>query len=132
MCHEAFMHAFEHAKPEDLRIPGIQQFAAALWERRRHIPSQTYADPLDHIFSEFDRQGRGVLTAAEVAAALRSRGVSADEKLMQRFIEAVDKSGSHTLGRQQFADFILHLAAADLRSQGMPSAQELLQHPESA
>jgi hypothetical protein len=42
----------------------------------------------------------------------------------------VNHSGSHTLARHQFADFVLHLAAADLRNQGAPSAQTLLEHPE--
>jgi hypothetical protein len=39
---------------------------------------------------------------------------------------AVDTSGSHTVSRHEFADFIFHLANADLRSQGLPSAQQVL------
>jgi hypothetical protein len=229
VAHEAFMHAYELALPtglrQDLRVPGIQQFAAAVgraapapapapapaltdaaaaprrqqapqaaalapaqvWERRRSIPSQTYNDPLDHIFTEFDTDDDDRLTAGEVAAALRSRGVDADEALMQRFVEgapppavapappalwrlspqpaarqpgaarpadaavprlppppqpptpnpqpptvpaAVNHSGSHDLARHQFADFVLHLAAADLRNQGAPDAKTLLEHPD--
>lgn len=42
---------------------------------RQRIPSGAYADPLSHIFDEFDQNRDGSLTAAEVAAALRSRQV---------------------------------------------------------
>lgn len=38
----------------------------------------------------------------------------------------MDKSGSHTVHRKQWADFIFHLANADLNSQGLPSAQQVL------
>lgn len=51
VSHEAFMHAMEAARPKAMRIPGMQEFAGSLWGRRR-IPSQTYSDPLDHIFTE--------------------------------------------------------------------------------
>jgi hypothetical protein len=144
VMHEAFMHAYEASQPVDQRIPGIQQFAAAVsakphagggvcceshtcfstcccycccggppiaavttspapsttctpppppphppqvWERRRHIPSQTYSDPLDHVFTEFDTDDDDKLSASEVTAALRSRGVEAEERLIARFIE---------------------------------------------
>lgn len=50
MLHDAFHRAFEEAKPCNARIPGLQEFAAALWERRRLIPSNQ--DPLMHIFTE--------------------------------------------------------------------------------
>lgn len=50
MLHDAFHRAFEEAKPCNARIPGLQEFAAALWERRRLIPSNH--DPLMHIFTE--------------------------------------------------------------------------------
>jgi hypothetical protein len=60
--------------------------AAQIWERRRRIPSATFNDPLDHIFTEFDEDGDGHLTAVEIAHALRSRGVDADEKQVQEFI----------------------------------------------
>lgn len=42
---------------------------------RQRIPSGAYSDPLSHIFDEFDQDRDGALTAAEVAAALRSRQV---------------------------------------------------------
>ncbi len=64
----------------------MQEFAAAIWERRRRIPSTTYNDPLDHIFAEFDEDSDGSLSAAEVARALQSRGVDATEDVMQTFI----------------------------------------------
>lgn len=57
-----------------------------IWERRRRIPSATFNDPLDHIFTEFDEDGDGHLTAVEIAHALKSRGVEADEKQVQEFI----------------------------------------------
>ena len=57
-----------------------------VWERRRRIPSQTYNDPLDHIFTEFDSDGDGHLTAEEIASALQSRGVKATPDLVQEFI----------------------------------------------
>jgi hypothetical protein len=156
VAHEAFMHAYELALPtelrQDLRVPGIQQFAAAVsaaapppcpaqppagspcplpaltppslphhhrrhhrhptpphpprpllpprqvWERRRSIPSQTYNDPLDHVFCEFDTDDDGKLTAGEVAAALRARGVDADEALMGRFIEGARAAGGGGAG----------------------------------
>jgi hypothetical protein len=58
-----------------------------IWERRRRIPSATYADPLDHIFTEFDADGDGHLTAAEIAAALQSRSVKATKVQVQEFID---------------------------------------------
>jgi hypothetical protein len=87
VSHEAFMHAFEAARPRAMRLPGMQEFAASIWERRRRIPSQTYSDPLDHIFTEFDADGDGKLSAAEIAAALSARGVEATEEQVQMFIE---------------------------------------------
>lgn len=123
------MSAYEAAKPLSVRLPGLQQFAAAVrpvlrhavlhcmsahlllgrscssvtspasprhldtpvlpqvWERRRRIPSQTYNDPLDHIFTEFDEDGDGHLTADEIASALQSRGVQADTHQIQDFID---------------------------------------------
>lgn len=115
VSHEAFLHAFEASKPA-ARIPGLQQFAAAIWERRRRIPSQTYNDPLDHIFTEFDADGDGHLTAEEVASALKSRGVEADAKVVQAFIDAVDSDSNGTVERNEFASFIFHMANADMKS----------------
>ena len=43
---------------------------------RQRIPSGAYADPLGHIFDEFDADRDGALSAHEVAQALRSRNVA--------------------------------------------------------
>ena len=61
--------------------------ASQIWERRRRIPSATFNDPLDHSFTEFDEDGDGHLTATEIAHALQSRGVEADERQVQEFID---------------------------------------------
>jgi Ca2+-binding EF-hand superfamily protein len=42
---------------------------------RQRIPSGQYSNPLGHIFDEFDTDRDGLLTAHEVAEALRSRQV---------------------------------------------------------
>lgn len=114
-AHEAFMHAFEASKPLAAAIPGLQQFAASIWERRRRIPSTTYNDPLDHIFTEFDENGDGHLTAEEIARALRSRGVEATPEQVQLYIEATDSNENGTVERSEFADFVFHMAVADLK-----------------
>jgi len=118
------MHALESAKPVKLRMPGMQQFAAAIWERRRRIPSATFNDPLDHIFTEFDEDGDGHLTAVEIAHALQSRGVEADEKQVQEFINAIDTNDNGTVERSEFANFIFHLAVAELKSVSAASLSE--------
>lgn len=123
-AHEAFMHALESAKPVSLRMPGLQQFAAAIWERRRRIPSSTYSDPLDHIFTEFDADNDGHLTAPEVASALQSRGVEADVKQLQEFINAIDTNANGTVERNEFADFIFHLAVAELKTAAAASSTQ--------
>lgn len=115
-AHEAFLHAFEASKPVCVRMPGLQQFAAAIWERRRRIPSTTYNDPLDHIFTEFDEDGDGHLTSDEIARALQSRGVAAQPEQVQDFIDAIDVNKNGTVERSEFADFIFHMAVADLKS----------------
>jgi hypothetical protein len=61
--------------------------ADQIWERRRRIPSATFNDPLDHIFTEFDEDGDGHLTAVEIAHALKSRGVEAEVEQVQEFID---------------------------------------------
>lgn len=115
VSHEAFMHAMEAARPRAMRLPGMQEFAASLWGRRK-IPSQTYTDPLDHIFTEFDTDNDGKLTAREVAAALNSRGVDATEEQVQMFIDASDSDDDGLVGRNEFSSFIFHMASADVRS----------------
>lgn len=49
VAHSAFLHAFQEAQPEKVRLPGMQEFASGLLSRSR-IPSQQYMDPLAHIF----------------------------------------------------------------------------------
>lgn len=124
-AHDAFMNALQSAKPIKLRMPGMQQFAAAIWERRRRIPSATFNDPLDHIFTEFDEDGDGHLTAVEIAHALKSRGVEAEVEQVQEFIDAIDTNANGTVERTEFADFIFHLAVAELKSTQAASLSEL-------
>lgn len=50
VSHSAFHKAFEDAKPAAAQVPGLQEFAAAIWDRRKQIPSRQ--DPLLHIFDE--------------------------------------------------------------------------------
>lgn len=71
------------SKPDVLRISGLQEMAAALWDRQRHIPSQTYLNPLDHIFTEFDLDNDDCLDASDIAAALQSRGVTITPEQVQ-------------------------------------------------
>lgn len=123
-AHEAFMQAFEASKPVNVRMPGLQQFAASVWERRRRIPSTTYNDPLDHIFTEFDEDGDGHLTSVEIANALKSRGVQATPDQVQSFIDAIDVNKNGTVERNEFADFIFHLAVADLKTSGSISESD--------
>ncbi len=46
----AFHKAFEDARPQLVAIPGLQEFAASIWNRRRRIASPH--DPLLTIFDE--------------------------------------------------------------------------------
>ncbi len=57
MSHTAFHRAFEEAKPERAQVPGLQEFAAAIWARRRLIASNH--DPLAQIFDEVGSLGEG-------------------------------------------------------------------------
>jgi hypothetical protein len=100
----AFHKAFEDAMPVPAKVPGLQQFAASIWDRRKRIPSRQ--DPLLTLFDEvnkkrgiiiepqlcstmlsvpthipsptwqFDRDNDGVLSSDEIAEALSSRGVN--------------------------------------------------------
>lgn len=120
-ANEAFKSAYRQSArmPEGLvdgvAINGMQQFAAAIWDRQRHIPSAK-ADPLTRIFAAFDTDRDGHLTAKEVAAALRSRNVDLTEAIVQKFIEASDADSNTTVEKDEFASLILHMASADLRS----------------
>eukprot|EP00775_Hariotina_reticulata_P011035 gene11035-11190_t len=121
-AHEAFLHAFEASRPIAAAIPGLQQFAAGVWERRRRIPSTTYNDPLDHIFTEFDEDGDGHLTAEEISKALRSRGVEASPDQVQLYIQATDDNNNGMVERSEFTNFIFQMAVADLKRMGSVDA----------
>ncbi|KAL4435913.1 hypothetical protein ABPG77_000675 [Micractinium sp. CCAP 211/92] len=113
VMHAAFMNAYgqSHHGP---RIKGMQEFAGALLARQR-IPSGAYSDPLSHIFDEFDQDRDGALTAAEVAAALRSRQVDITDEQAAMFVDVVDME-HHAISRDEFRELIMHMAAADLHS----------------
>eukprot|EP00879_Flechtneria_rotunda_P000257 GHRR01000339.1.p1 GENE.GHRR01000339.1~~GHRR01000339.1.p1 ORF type:complete len:171 (+),score=30.08 GHRR01000339.1:229-741(+) len=115
-AHQAFMHAVEASKPKYAKIPGLQQFAASVWERRRRIPSTTYNDPLDHVFTEFDEDNDGHLTAKEVAHALQSRGVEITVDQVQAMIDVIDLNKNGTVERGEFPELIFKMAAVELKS----------------
>lgn len=131
VSHEAFLRAFKASHPVAAAVPGLQEFAAALLERRRSIPSTSYPDPLAHVFAEADADGDGLLSAAEVSAALRSRGVDASPEIVGRYIRcARDAAGAphpeggaadERVARGEFPAFVLAMASADLHHHG-PSA----------
>lgn len=122
VMHSSFMKAFEAAKPQSLRIHGMQEFAGAILARQR-IPSQQYSDPLAHIFTEVDRDGDGFITAHEVAQALRSRGVEISDDQAALFVDAVDPS-QHRVSRAGWRELLLHMAAADLHSSRLEERQQ--------
>lgn len=127
VSHQAFMQAFQGSHPI-AAVPGLQEFAAALLDRRRSIPSSAYADPLDHVFAEADGDNDGKLSAEEVSAALRSRGVDASPEIVGRYIRcARDAAGSahppgavsaETIERREFPAFVLAMASADMHHHG--------------
>lgn len=125
VTHDAFMQAVQQSKPAS-RISGLQEFAAAIWERKRRIPSTTYNDPLQHLFNEFDLDNDGCLTAAEVAAALQQRNVEVTEEVVQRYIDEIDTNNNGTVERHEWEHFIFHMASVDLRHANMAS-QEMTQ-----
>lgn len=83
----SFVKAYMEAQYNAERIEGLQEFAAAVWERRKRIPSTSYNDPLRRIFVEFDKDGDGHLSADEVASALQSRGVQLTGEVAQKYID---------------------------------------------
>lgn len=123
VSHSAFMSATELAKPKELRIPGLQEFCAAIWERRKSIPSQAYSDPLDHLFTEFDKDNDGRLTSTEIAQAFQSRGVDATPDQIQIFIEAVDADSDHLISRGEWPEFVFSMAIADLHTKSPEHVQ---------
>lgn len=74
------MHALNNVVSGDLHVnPSSDTDSLQIWERRRRIPSQVYNDPLSQLFTEFDADGDGHLTAQEISDALRC-GCSHGEK----------------------------------------------------
>lgn len=117
----AFLSAHQNSLPEDMRITGMQDFAAAIWERHRQIPStaSSSGDPLMRIFDEFDNDHDGQLSAKEIAAALRSRKVDISEDQVQQFIEVSDVNNNGTVDKEEFPAFIQHMASVDLHYRQM-------------
>ncbi|KAA6424506.1 MAG: hypothetical protein FRX49_05718 [Trebouxia sp. A1-2] len=116
---ESFRQAYRNSQADTICVPGLQEFAGSIWARRRNISS--YQDPLEHIFSEFDEDQDGYLNAADVTAALGSRNVNITPEQAQMFLEVSDVDSDHVVGKHEFADFIFHMAAADLAHGSEPS-----------
>jgi hypothetical protein len=126
------MKAFTAAHPI-AAVPGLQEFAAALLDRRRNIPSAAHPDVLDNVFAEADLDSDGFLSAAEVSAALKSRGVDASPEIVGRYIrcardaDADKKRGGdaadEAVGRREFPAFVLAMASADLHHHGPSGAK---------
>lgn len=112
--HSSFVKAYHDSQSDLIKIPGLQEFASAVWERRKRIPTANYKDPLDHLFTEFDQDSDGHLTAAEVAAALQSRGVQISEQVAQLYIDAADGDGNGQVERHEFGNLIYRMAVANL------------------
>jgi hypothetical protein len=126
------MLAFTASHPVAASVPGLQEFAAALLDRRRSIPSAAHSDPLDNVFLEADADGDGLLSAEEVSRALQSRGVDASADIVGRYIRcardapgaaapAAATAAAEKVRREEFAAFVLAMASADLHHHG-PSA----------
>eukprot|EP00892_Ulva_mutabilis_P007687 jgi/Ulvmu1/5290/UM022_0084.1 len=113
---DAFHKAYEAAMPECTKIKGLQAFAGAVWDRRRHVPSQVYNDPLLHLFEEFDKDSDGHLTHLEIADALQSNRVDITPEQVQMFIDLVDKNNNQTIERDEFPELIWKMATADLNA----------------
>lgn len=127
VMHEAFLHAFEISRPEQCRIPGMQEFASAILAREK-IPSQQYSDPLGHIFDEVDSNGDSRLSAREVGQALRSHDIEITDDQVSMFMKALRRvrgkenaspsSSSEEdvcVEKKDFRDLIVHMAAADFQ-----------------
>ncbi|GAX83213.1 hypothetical protein CEUSTIGMA_g10639.t1 [Chlamydomonas eustigma] len=123
----AFHRAFEDAMPIPAKVPGLQQFAASIWDRRKRIPSRQ--DPLLTLFDEFDRDNDGILSSDEIAEALRSRGVNEiSTAQVQWLINVFEESKACALPsfkqvvtRQQWPDFVFSLTVADMHAHADPS-----------
>ncbi|KAK9811368.1 hypothetical protein WJX72_002661 [[Myrmecia] bisecta] len=126
---DSYLRGVFDSQSSAVQISGMQEFAAAVWERHKSIPSQTYRDPLDRIFDEFDTDHDGHLNAEDVAAALQSRRVQITAEQAQLFIAAADINSNNTVEKEEFAELVFHMAAADLRHYGRESAPWPVQKP---
>ncbi|KAJ9527676.1 hypothetical protein QJQ45_025947 [Haematococcus lacustris] len=127
VTHDAYMLAFEAAKPSAMRVPGLQEFAAALWARRRY---STSGDPLHHLFKEYDADNDGKLKADEIAAAFASHSVSISAEQVKALIatyvidsETCDTDpdsapATDTISAQMWPEWIHSLAISELHSRG--------------
>lgn len=116
VSHDAFHKAFDDSKPEVLKVPGLQEFAAALWLRRSSIPSPTQKDPLLNIFDEFDSDNDGVLNAAEIAGAFRSHGININDEQVCYYINEFEENKATFITRCEFPEFVYSMAVADLHA----------------
>lgn len=128
LVEETFRQAYRNSQAAAICVPGLQEFAGSIWARRRN--SSSGQDPLDHIFSEFDQDGDGYLNASDVTAALSSRNVDVTPEQAQMFLEVSDVDNDHKVGRHEFADFIFHMAAADLAHSSQPQQEGTDAQPE--
>ncbi|KAL6756241.1 hypothetical protein V8C86DRAFT_2436260 [Haematococcus lacustris] len=127
VTHDAYLLAFEAAKPSAMRVPGLQEFAAALWARRRY---STSGDPLHHLFKEYDADNDGKLKADEIAAAFASHNVSISAEQVKALIatyvtdsETCDTDpdsapATDTISAQMWPEWIHSLAISELHSRG--------------
>uniref|UniRef100_A0A7S0WWR4 EF-hand domain-containing protein n=1 Tax=Chlamydomonas leiostraca TaxID=1034604 RepID=A0A7S0WWR4_9CHLO len=117
VSHAAFHNAFEASKPNKMKVAGLQEFAAAIWDRRRRIPSAT-SDPLLHLFKEFDTDNDGLLTAEEIAKAFSSHGVTITETQVKSLIDEFEEGREHDIKLDEWVDFVYSLAVSDLHAKG--------------
>mmetsp|Transcript_9282 Transcript_9282/g.16383 ORF Transcript_9282/g.16383 Transcript_9282/m.16383 type:complete len:182 (+) Transcript_9282:77-622(+) len=108
----AFHAAFAAARPSTLSIPGLQEYAAALWTRRRNVSSS--GDPLLQIFDEVDTDSDGKVTGTELARTFESRGVAISAEQCQELINLFCP-GTTILKRDEFPTFMGGLATGRLQ-----------------
>ncbi|KAK9839577.1 hypothetical protein WJX84_008519 [Apatococcus fuscideae] len=94
---------------------GSPKLQDKVWNRHRNIPSsRNLKSVLDNLFDEFDKDGDGHLTPAEIASALNSRNVLITEQESAMFIRAIDANSNGLVERSEWPGFIWAMAAADL------------------
>eukprot|EP00798_Chlamydomonas_sp_ICE-L_P007353 gene7353-476_t len=118
VSYDAYHSAFEDSKPELLKVPGLQEFAASLWQRRSSIPTTNFKDPLKNIFDEFDTDNDGILHSPEIAKALSSYGVA-----VQWYITMFEESKAPYITRCEFPAFIFSMAIGDLHAHNIRNGE---------